>query len=76
MRARDPQNRRKSRVELTAAGKAAHGRLLQAVIAFNQRLGTGLSEEELAQLSASLTRLRANVSPRPLAAAAEPRARP
>jgi MarR family transcriptional regulator for hemolysin len=62
VRARDPRNRRNSQVELTSAGRAAHGRLLQAVVAFNQRLRSGLSSDEVAQLSALLTRLRTNVS--------------
>jgi MarR family transcriptional regulator for hemolysin len=76
VRARDPQNRRNSLVELTSAGKAAHGRLLEAVIAFNRRLRAGLSEDEIAQLSALLARLQANASGQPLPVAGAPSSRP
>jgi len=62
VRARDPQDRRNSQVELTRAGEDAHTRLLQAVIAFNRRLRAGLSEEEIRLLRGLLTRLQANVS--------------
>lgn len=62
VRARDPQNRRKSQVELTDAGEAVYTRLLQAVIAFNRLLRTGLSEEEIRLLSGLLARLQANIS--------------
>jgi len=62
VRARDPQDRRNSQVELTRAGEDAHTRLLRAVIAFNRRLRAGLSEEEIRLLRGLLTRLQANVS--------------
>src|SRR6266508_1321467 len=41
-RRRGPSDRRAVQVELTDAGRELHARLLQAVIAFNRRLGAGL----------------------------------
>ena len=61
MRTRDPTNRRAVRVELTDAGKARHAELRQAVIAFDRRLRSGLSEAELQELRGLLTRLEQNV---------------
>ena len=60
-RTRDPANRRVHRVELTAAGEAAFQRLLTAVVGFDRRLRTGLTDREIAALSRTLARLRANV---------------
>jgi MarR family transcriptional regulator, transcriptional regulator for hemolysin len=56
-------DRRAVRVELTDAGEELHGRLLQAVIAFNKRLTDGVSDQELARLRRSLERLSTNVRP-------------
>jgi MarR family transcriptional regulator for hemolysin len=67
-RQRSETDRRAFRVELTEAGEAAHERLLTAVIAFNQRLTSGLGRDDLRQLDELLTRLAGN--------AAAPRAAP
>ena len=61
-RRRDPANRRVHVVELTPAGDALFLRLRDAAMAFDQRLRTGLSERDLTEAEALLTRLRANVS--------------
>jgi MarR family transcriptional regulator, transcriptional regulator for hemolysin len=61
VRRRAPGDRRAVRVELTDAGREKHGELRQAVIAFNRRLGAGLSETEIQELRALLARLEANV---------------
>jgi len=61
-RTRDPQNRRVHRVELTERGEQAFHRLLTVVIAFDQRLRAGFTDEELATLAALLSKLRANVA--------------
>jgi MarR family transcriptional regulator, transcriptional regulator for hemolysin len=60
-RSRDPQNRRIQRVGLTAEGEAMFDRLRQAVVAFDLRLRTGVTSEEVAVLADLLARLRANV---------------
>ena len=60
-RTRDPANRRVHRVELTAAGEAAFQRLLTAVVGFDRQLRAGLTTREIAALSRTLARLRANV---------------
>jgi MarR family transcriptional regulator for hemolysin len=60
-RTRDPDNRRVHRVELTPAGDAAFRHLLGAVTAFDRRLRTGFTDEEITALGRLLTRLRANV---------------
>src|ERR1700761_9394782 len=60
-RRRDPANRRLHLVELTPAGDALFVRLRDAATAFDQRLRDGLSDRELGQLEALLTRLRDNV---------------
>ena len=60
-RRRDPANRRLHLVELTPAGDALFVRLRDAATAFDQRLRAGLSDRELGQLEALLTRLRDNV---------------
>jgi len=70
VRRRDPSNRRATRVELTEAGHAKHAELLQAVIAFNRRLRSGLTEDEIDELGRLLTRLERNV--RLPAASSEP----
>jgi MarR family transcriptional regulator for hemolysin len=61
-RRRDPANRRVHVVELTPAGDVLFLRLRDAAMAFDQRLRTGLSERDLTEAEALLTRLRANVS--------------
>ena len=61
-RRRDPANRRLHLVELTPAGDALFLRLRDAAMAFDQRLRAGLSESDVSQLEALLTRLRDNVS--------------
>jgi MarR family transcriptional regulator for hemolysin len=61
-RRRDPANRRLHLVELTPAGEALFLRLRDAATAFDQRLRAGLSEGDVGQLEALLTRLRDNVS--------------
>ena len=63
VRRRDTIDRRAVSVELTEAGKAKHAELLQAVIAFNRRLVSGLSPAELEQLRTLLGRLEENVRP-------------
>jgi MarR family transcriptional regulator, transcriptional regulator for hemolysin len=57
----DPIDRRIQRLEITEAGHAAQQRMLSAVITFNRRLHSGLSEAELAQLRELLDRLVVNV---------------
>jgi MarR family transcriptional regulator for hemolysin len=61
-RQRDPVDRRAVQVQLTRAGHALHGRLLKAVIAFNQQLRTGLSNDDIQTLRRVLGRLRENVA--------------
>jgi MarR family transcriptional regulator for hemolysin len=61
-RQRDPVDRRAVQVQLTRAGHALHGRLLKAVIAFNQQLRTGVSNDEIETLRRILGRLRENVA--------------
>jgi len=61
-RRRDPANRRVHLVELTEAGEAAFQRLRGAATAFDQRLRSGLSGDEVSQLGALLGRLAANVT--------------
>ena len=61
-RRRDPANRRLHLVELTPGGEALFLRLRDAATAFDRRLRAGLSEGDVDQLEALLTRLRDNVS--------------
>jgi MarR family transcriptional regulator for hemolysin len=61
-RRRDPANRRLHLVELTPAGDALFLQLRDAAMAFDRRLRAGLSDDDVAQLEALLTRLRDNVS--------------
>ena len=61
-RRRDPANRRLHLVELTPAGDALFLRLRDAATAFDRRLRAGLSEGDVGQLEALLTRLLDNVS--------------
>jgi MarR family transcriptional regulator for hemolysin len=60
-RTRDAANRRVQIVTLTEAGEAAFLRLREAAIAFDTRLRTGLTGDDLATLGALLDRLAANV---------------
>jgi MarR family transcriptional regulator, transcriptional regulator for hemolysin len=61
-RRRDPANRRVHLVELTEAGEAAFQRMRGAATAFDQRLRSGLSGDDVAQLEALLGCLAANVT--------------
>ena len=61
-RRRDPANRRVHLVELTEAGEAAFQRMRGAATAFDQRLRSGLSGDEVSQLETLLGRLAANVA--------------
>jgi len=63
-RQRGTLDRRAVQVELTRAGHALHGRLLKAVISFNQRLRAGLSGDDVETLRSLLARLEANVAER------------
>jgi MarR family transcriptional regulator for hemolysin len=61
-RRRDPANRRVHHVELTPAGEKLFLGLLEAVIAFDQRLREGLADRQLTQLRRLLDLLAANVT--------------
>ena len=61
-RARDQNDRRAVRVELTDAGDKLFKRLAKAAIGFDQRLRAGLSEDELDEFRRVLARLRDNVA--------------
>jgi MarR family transcriptional regulator for hemolysin len=61
-RARDPNDRRAVRVELSEAGHKLFKRLAKAAIGFDQRLRAGLSDEELDEFRRVLGRLRDNVA--------------
>jgi MarR family transcriptional regulator, transcriptional regulator for hemolysin len=61
-RRRDPGNRRLHLVELTPDGDALFSRLREVAFAFDQRLRAGLTEDDVGQLEAFLTRLRENVT--------------
>ena len=61
-RQRDPVDRRAVQVQLTRAGHALHGRLLKAVIAFNQQLRSDLSNDDIETLRRVLGRLQQNVT--------------
>ena len=61
-RRRDPRNRRLHLVELTGAGDALFSRLREVAFAFDQRLRTGLTEHDVGQFEALLTRLHENLS--------------
>jgi len=62
VRTRDPNDRRAVRVELTDAGREKHAELLQAVIAFNRRLRSGLDDVEIQELRDLLAKLERNVA--------------
>jgi MarR family transcriptional regulator, transcriptional regulator for hemolysin len=61
-RTRDPDNRRVQRVELTEAGDAAFHRLRRAASSFDQRLRSGLDDNEIQQLRELLARLLSNAT--------------
>ena len=63
-RQRGTLDRRAVQVELTRAGHALHGRLLKAVISFNQQLRAGLSGEDEETLRRLLGQLQDNVGER------------
>ena len=67
-RKRGTLDRRTVQVELTRAGHALHGRLLKAVISFNQQLRTDLSAEDVNTLRSLLQQLRDNAAERDLSA--------
>jgi MarR family transcriptional regulator for hemolysin len=57
VRRRDPTDRRAMQLELTDAGRKKHAELLQAVIAFNRVLRSGLSDGEAEELAGLLAKL-------------------
>jgi len=61
-RHRTPENRRSQIVTLTPDGDAFFGRMLQTVVAFDERLRGDLTEAELEVLRGLLGRLRENVN--------------
>jgi MarR family transcriptional regulator for hemolysin len=61
-RRRDLVDRRAVQVQLTRTGHALHGRLLRAVIAFNQRLRAGVSSDDVETLRRVLAQLQDNVA--------------
>ncbi len=60
-RRRAPDNRRTQLVSLTGAGDALFSQLLVAVLAFDERLRNGFSDDDLEVLRSLLTRLRTNL---------------
>lgn len=62
VRRTDAHDARESGVELTEAGKALFHRLLRVVVAYDARLRTGFTVEELDVFSSMLTRLRSTVA--------------
>jgi MarR family transcriptional regulator, transcriptional regulator for hemolysin len=63
-RQRGTLDRRAIQVQLTPAGQQLHGRLLTAVISFNQKLRTGISADDLNKLRTLLRQLQDNVEER------------
>lgn len=61
-RDRDPENRRAHLVGLTAEGEAAFDRMRGAVVTFDRRLRTGLTDAQVDELSGLLSQLRDNAS--------------
>ncbi|HEU5211737.1 MAG TPA: MarR family transcriptional regulator [Gaiellaceae bacterium] len=64
-RKRGAVDRRSVQVELTRAGQTLHGRLLKAVIAFNEQLLAGFSRDEVEAVRGLLGRLQANIGDAP-----------
>lgn len=62
-RRRDPGNRRVHIVEITGKGEQAFRRMVGVVTAFDKRLRSGLSDNEIAELRGLLSRLHRNVNP-------------
>jgi MarR family transcriptional regulator for hemolysin len=62
VRHRAEDDRRAIRVEITDAGVDAHGRMREAVVAFDRRLRAGLTREQLAQFESVLERLVGNAA--------------
>lgn len=67
IRGADPTDPRVPTLELTEAGEALFRRLLRAVVAFDARMRVGLTDEETASFTNTLSRLKGNVGdgPRP-----------
>jgi MarR family transcriptional regulator for hemolysin len=61
-RSGDPANRRVHRVELTEAGLALFDRLRDAARAHDEQLRAGLTEEDLARVTAALEQMRRNMA--------------
>lgn len=61
-RRRAPDNRRIHLVEVTETGETLFRRLRTAVVAFDQRLRGGISDDELAAFESVLNRLRGNAT--------------
>ena len=61
-RRRDPANRRVHVVELTEKGEAAFHRMRGAAVAFDRRLRSGITEEDVANLEDLLSRLERNAT--------------
>ncbi|MGH3781045.1 MAG: MarR family winged helix-turn-helix transcriptional regulator [Pseudonocardiaceae bacterium] len=64
-RRRDPTNRRVHLVELTEHGEAAFHRMRTAAVTFDERLRTGLPDDEIAALARLLDHLHRNVTDPP-----------
>lgn len=60
-RRRDPNNRRVHLIELTQKGQDAFVRLGEAAQAFDRRMRSGVPDDEIDQLRATLDKLVANV---------------
>jgi MarR family transcriptional regulator, transcriptional regulator for hemolysin len=60
-RARDPDDRRAMRVELTRAGDKLFMQLAKAAIEFDQRLRDGISDKDLETVRRVFERMRSNV---------------
>jgi|SRR6185436_6560778 len=60
-RTRDESDRRAVRIAITEAGRERHATLLQAVIAFDRRLRTGLDAADVDELRTRLELLQDNV---------------
>jgi MarR family transcriptional regulator for hemolysin len=61
-RRRDPANRRVHLVELTELGESAFHRMRGAAVAFDEKLRSGFSDDEVAGLESLLSRLETNVT--------------
>jgi len=61
-RDRDPENRRAHLVGLTDEGEAAFDRMRDAVVTFDRRLRTGLTDAQVDGLADLLAQLRVNAS--------------